>query len=147
MTPKRRTLTIISVLLGILLVGGLLVLALYKTDIFDRESENFIKAETIYTAMIVAVLLVILVIALVLVQARQRVIVRPRGDKNVIDQNQQPTGVKEVVKEPTIIKVETEAVLKKENKEEQTDESRFFMLTQIDEKPKFASKYLYKLKF
>ena len=136
MTPKRRTLTIISVLLGILLVGGLLVLALYKTDIFDRESENFIKAETIYTAMIVAVLLVILVIALVLVQARQRVIVRPRGDKNVIYQNQQPTGVKEVVKEPTIIKVETEAVLKKENKEEQTDESRFFMLTQIDEKYK-----------
>ena len=45
-----------------------------------------------------------------------------------------PTTAVPVVQQPTIIKVETEATLKKDNKEEQTDESRFFMLTQIDEK-------------
>ena len=42
----------------------------------------------------------------------------------------------QVVAQPTVIKVETETTLKKEDKNEQTDESRFFMLTQIDEKYK-----------
>ena len=41
-----------------------------------------------------------------------------------------------VQQQPTVIKVETETTLKKEDKNEQTDESRFFMLTQIDEKYK-----------
>ena len=137
MTARRRTLTIILILFAVLLIGGLLVTALYYTDIFDRDSENFIKAETIYTALVVALLLIILIVALVITQARQRVIERPHGDKNVIDENQPQGGsYRQVVKEPTIIKVETEAVLKKDNKEEQTDESRFFMLTQIDEKYK-----------
>ena len=34
MTSKRRTLTIISILFAVLLVGGLLVTALYYSDIF-----------------------------------------------------------------------------------------------------------------
>ena len=136
MTSKRRTLTIIFLLFAILLIGGLLVTAFYFSDILNTEG-SYIKAETIYTTMIVAVVLIILIILLVLTQAKQRVIVRPRDDKNVIDKNEEIGGVKEIEKQPTIIKVETEAVLaKRNNNEEQTDESRFFMLTQIDEKYK-----------
>ena len=136
MTSKRRTLTIIFILFAILLIGGLLVTAFYFSDILNT-SENFIKAETIYTTMIVAVVLIVLIILLVLTQAKQRVIVRPKDDKNVIDKNEEIGGIKEIEKQPTIIKVETEAVLaKRAPNEEQTDESRFFMLTQIDEKYK-----------
>ena len=136
MTSKRRTLTIIFILFAILLIGGLLVTAVYFSDILNTE-ESFIKAETIYTTMIVAVVLIVLIILLVLTQAKQRVIVRPKDDKNVIDKNEEIGGIKEIEKQPTIIKVETEAVLaKRAPNEEQTDESRFFMLTQIDEKYK-----------
>lgn len=42
----------------------------------------------------------------------------------------------QVVQQPTVIKVETESSSRKIDKSEQTDESRFFMLTQIDEKYK-----------
>ena len=136
MTSRRRTATVLLVLFAILIIGGLLLFVLYKTEIFAIETEKFIKAETIYTALIVALLLIFLMSALIVVQARQRVIIRPRNDKNVVDETAAPTGVKEVVKEPTIIKIETESTSKRKEKEEQTDESRFFMLTQIDEKYK-----------
>ena len=49
---------------------------------------------------------------------------------------QAPQATQVVQQQPTIIKVETEATMKKDDKQEQTDESRFFMLTQIDEKYK-----------
>ena len=135
MTPKHRVRKILLLIFAILLVGGLLVGALLTTDIFEGETENFIPAETIYTILVVSLVLVLLMIVLVFAQARQRVIVRPRNDENVIDETK-VQNVTQLVQQPTVIKVETETTLKKEDKNEQTDESRFFMLTQIDEKYK-----------
>ena len=136
MTPKHRVRKILLLIFAILLVGGLLVGALLTTDIFEGETENFIPAETIYTILVVSLVLVLLMIVLVFAQARQRVIVRPRNDENVIDETKVQNVTQVVQQQPTVIKVETETTLKKEDKNEQTDESRFFMLTQIDEKYK-----------
>ena len=63
---------------------------------------------------------------------------RPGSGLGIPNTNASGKGnVTQVVQaQPTIIKVETEATMKKEDKNEQTDESRFFMLTQIDEKYK-----------
>ena len=135
MTTKHRVRKILICVFAILLVGGLLVLALLSNDIFDGNTENYIPAEAIYTTLVVALLLVLLLILLVFAQARQRVIVRPKDDENVVDERES-NNVTQVVAQPTVIKVETETTLKKEDKNEQTDESRFFMLTQIDEKYK-----------
>ena len=134
MTTKHRVKKILLFIFAILIVGGLLVVALMSSDFINDE--NFIPAETIYTTLIVALLLVVLMIILVFTQARQRVIVRPRYDDNVIDETVEPQATQVVQQQPTIIKVETEATMKKDDKQEQTDESRFFMLTQIDEKYK-----------
>ena len=137
MTTKHRVRKILIIVFAILLVGGLLVLALLSNDIFGENTENYIPAETIYTVLVVALLLVFLMVVLIFTQARQRVIVRPVDDENVIDERESNNNnVTQVVQQPTIIKVETEATMKKEDKSEQTDESRFFMLTQIDEKYK-----------
>ena len=137
MTTKHRVRKILIIIFAILLVGGLLVLALLSNDIFGENTENYIPAETIYTVLVVALLLVFLMVVLIFTQARQRVIVRPVDDENVIDERESNNNnVTQVVQQPTIIKVETEATMKKEDKSEQTDESRFFMLTQIDEKYK-----------
>ena len=136
MTPKHRVRKILLLIFAILLVGGLLVGALFTTDMFDGDTENFIPAETIYTILVVALVLVVLMFVLVITQAGQRVIVRPRNDENVIDETNAPVVQQVVQQQPTVIKVETETTLKKEDKNEQTDESRFFMLTQIDEKYK-----------
>ena len=136
MTPKHRVRKILLLIFAILLVGGLLVGALLTTDIFEGETENFIPAETIYTILVVSLVLVLLMIVLVFAQARQRVIVRPRNDENVIDETKVQNVTQVVQQQPTVIKVETETTLKKEDKNEQTDKSRFFMLTQIDEKYK-----------
>ena len=135
MTTKHRVRKILLFVFAILIVGGLLVLALLSSDIMNDE-ENFIPAETIYTTLIVALLLIIMLVSLVIVQSRNRVIARPRYDDNVIDETEEPVVQQIVQQTPTIVKVETEATLKKDNKQEQTDESRFFMLTQIDEKYK-----------
>ena len=132
MTTKHRVRKILICVFAILLVGGLLVLALLSNDIFDGNTENYIPAEAIYTTLVVALLLVLLLILLVFAQARQRVIVRPKDDENVVDERES-NNVTQVVAQPTVIKVETETTLKKEDKNAQTDESRFFMLTQIDE--------------
>ena len=110
MTTTHRIRKILLLVFLILIVGGLLVLALLSSDDVVND-ENFIPAETIYTILVAALLLIILMIFLVFAQARQRVIVRPVYDKNVIDEREEP--VQAVVQQPTVIKVETESSSRK----------------------------------
>ena len=125
---------------AILIVGLLLVVALLYGDVLSEPMMPFLRAEVVYTIMIVAILIILLMFILIGVQAGRKVIVRPKNDPNQIDEREEKTGgiqvAKEVVKEPTVIKIETEAPKRKDDKSEQTDESRFFMLTQLDEKYK-----------
>ena len=111
--------------------------------------------------VVLLLVLVVLLAAFMIADEHRKPLIIKKGVAPINNKGKKPGGgtrrpgdikpattvTKEVEKEPTVIKIETEAPKRKDDKSEQTDESRFFMLTQLDEKYKDyeAPKYVNKI--
>ena len=117
MTNKRHTLKYLMFIVLILLFGSLLVLSLQKY-FKENDIHTLVHSETIYIIIFLGALLPILLIILIVLSIKDHVIYTIETPDN---QNKLPKQLEINVSQ-----------LKKNNKEEENDGCRFYMLNELD---------------